>query len=187
MFVHPEGSTKLQRGQIYRVHHVHDLYHLAGFHPHLFRDRKLFRGKRNRANYSGLTMPLPVRVCLPCLLYEKCTHDKFNKKAATRHLPNFSVWIWDSIRYLLVKDNILIWKEKRYCPLWCLIQDALFSSGSNNDAVHFHLSQRVRHACLSILTKNIHHRLPGKKPFSNFLLANVNFFPQHESFANVKI
>ena len=68
--------------------------------------------------------------------------------------------------------------RQAYCPLWCLIEDALFSSGSNNDAVHFHLSQRVRHACLSILTKNIHHCLPGKKPFNNFLLANLKFFPQ---------
>ena len=175
MFVHPEGSTKLQRGQIYRVHHVHDLYHLAGFHPHLFRDRKLFRGKRNRANYSGLTIPLPVRVCLPCLLYEKWTHDKFNKKKQRQ--ATYLIFLYGyGVAYdtcYLVKDAILFWKEKRYCPLWCLIQDALFSSGSNNDAVHFHLSQRVRHACLSILTKNIHHRLPGKKPFSNFLLANV--------------
>ena len=127
-----------------------------------------------------------VFACLVCSTKSVRT-TILTKKAATRHLPSFSVWIWDSIRYLVVKDAILIWKEKRYCPLWCLIQDALFSSGSNNDAVHFHLSQRVRHACLSILTKNIHHRLPGKKPFSNFLLANVNFFPQHESFANVKI
>ena len=37
-----------------------------------------------------------------------------------------------------------------------------FFTDSDNDALHIDFTQRLRHALLSLLAKDIHHRLPSK-------------------------
>ena len=54
---------------------------------------------------------------------------------------------------------------------------------SNNDALHIDFAQRLRHTLLSLLAKDLYHRLPGKNCLmgKNVYWHNpIIFFPQPE-------